>query len=296
MKIYLIDGTYELFRAYYGAPKRSNESGMEVGAVVALLRTLFSLLRRHNASHLACAFDHVIESFRNNLFDGYKTGDGIEAELKQQFVLAEEAVQSLGIVVWPMVDFEADDALATAALRWQKNELVEQVVVCSPDKDLAQCVRGTQVVCFDRRRDQILDERGVVAKFGVSPKSMTDWLALVGDKADGIPGIPGWGPKSTSAVLSYYHHLEKIPKKAESWDIKVPRAVSLAENLATQYEKAFLYRDLTTLREDVPLKETLEDLEWKGPRAELKSFCCRIGAPNLLGQVPSVLTNTTREI
>ncbi len=261
---------------------------MEVGAVVALLRTLFSLLRHQETSHLACAFDHVIESFRNDLFDGYKTGEGIEPELKQQFLLAEKAVHALGVVVWPMTEFEADDALATAASRWREEQQVDQILLCSPDKDLAQCVRDTRVVCLDRRRGQILDEQGVIAKFGVSPRSIPDWLALVGDRADGIPGISGWGPKSSSLVLSHYHHLEQIPREATSWEIRVSRAASLAENLATHRQEALLYRDLATLRSDVPLKESLEDLHWRGPRRELESLCRQIGAPNLLDRVPPI--------
>ena len=288
MKIHLVDGTYELFRAYYGAPGRRDEAGMEVGAVVALLRTLFSLLRHQETSHLACAFDHVIESFLNDLFDGYKTGEGIEPELKQQFLLAEKAVHALGVVVWPMTEFEADDALATAASRWREEQQVDQILLCSPDKDLAQCVRDTRVVCLDRRRGQILDEQGVMAKFGVPPRSIPDWLALVGDRADGIPGISGWGPKSSSLVLSHYHHLDQIPREATSWEIRVSRAVSLAENLATHRQEALLYRDLATLRSDVPLKESLEDLHWRGPRRELESLCRQIGAPNLLDRVPPI--------
>ncbi len=291
MKIHLVDGTYELFRAYYGAPGRRDETGIEVGAVVALLRTLFSLLRHRETSHLAFAFDHVIESFRNELFDGYKTGEGIEPELKQQFLLAEKAVHALGIVVWPMIEFEADDALATAASRWRKEQQVEQIVLCSPDKDLAQCVQGTRVVCLDRRREHILDEQGVIAKFGVPPSSIADWLALVGDRADGIPGIKGWGPKSTARVLSHYHHIEEIPREATSWEIGVSRAASLARNLATHRQEALLYRDLATLRSDVPLKESLEDLYWRGPRPEFESLCRQIGAPNLLKQVPSTDTD-----
>ena len=283
MKVHLIDGTYELFRAYYGAPTRQNSGGVEVGATLAFARTLMVLLRQKDSSHLACAFDHTVESFRNELFTGYKTGEGIEPELLRQFPLVEQAASALGIVVWPMVEFEADDALATSATRFRKESEVEQVVVCTPDKDLAQCVQGSQVVCLDRRRERILDEEGVLEKFGISPGSIPDWLALVGDSADGIPGVPGWGAKSSSRVLAHYRHLEDIPAEASSWDVEVRGARSLAKNLKAHRKEVLLYRTLATLRTDVPLKENLDDLRWKGiPRDRMEAFAKEMGAPRLL--------------
>jgi len=285
MKIHLVDGTYELFRAYFGTPPRRDAEGREVGAAVGLLASLISLVREAETTHVAVAFDHVIESFRNELFAGYKTGDGIEPELWAQFPLAEEAAAALGLVVWPMVEYEADDALAAAAARWAA--AVEQVVVCSPDKDLTQMVRGTRVVCLDRRRRITLDEAGVEAKFGVKPGSIPDYLALVGDSADGIPGIPRWGAKSTAAVLARYGRIEEIPDAAADWDVQVRGAAALAENLAGSREAALLYRRLATLRTDVELDEELEDLEWPGaPRDELTAFLEKVDATNLAERVP----------
>ena len=285
MKVHLVDGTYELFRAYYGAPNRQSPEGIEVGATIAFVRTLMVLLRQKDSSHLACAFDHTVESFRNDLFAGYKTGEGIEPDLLGQFLLVEQAASALGIVVWPMIDFEADDALATGALRFRNEPEVEQVVVCSPDKDLAQCVQGSKVVCLDRRRELILDEKGVLEKFGVPPGSIPDWLALVGDRADGIPGVPGWGVKSSSRLLARYHHLERIPAEASAWEVDVRGAHSLAENLRAHRQEVLLYRTLATLRTDVPLRENLEDLRWKGiPRDRLETLAQELGAPRLLAE------------
>ncbi len=211
MKIHLVDGTYELFRHHFGAPPRKAPDGREVGATVGLLRSMVALLATPGVTHLGVAFDHVIPSFRNDLYPGYKTGEGVDPALLAQFPLAEEAISALGVVVWPMVEFEADDALGTAARRFEKLSPVEQIVICSPDKDLAQLVSGNRVVCWDRRREIVLDEAGVLAKYGVPPESIPDWLALVGDAADGYPGIPGWGAKSAAVVLSSYGHLESIP-------------------------------------------------------------------------------------
>ena len=281
LKIHLVDGTYELFRNHFGAPKRKSPGGREVGATVGLLRSLVALLSRPGTTHVACAFDHVIESFRNKLYTGYKTGEGIDPDLLAQFPLAEEAISALGIVVWPMVDFEADDALATAAARFRDAKSVEQVVICSPDKDLTQSVRGKKVVCWDRRREIVYDEKGVVQKFGVRPESMPDWLALVGDTADGYPGIKGWGEKSASAVLARYIHLEKIPQDPQKWKVSVGRAQSLSENLESHRNDALLFRRLATLREDVPLKEKLKDLEWRGARERLKKVCRTLGVEEL---------------
>ena len=283
MKVHLIDGTYELFRAYYGAPPRNSPEGIEVGATLAFSRTLMGLLRQKDSSHLACAFDHTVESFRNDLFEGYKTGEGIEPDLLGQFSLVERAASALGIVVWPMVEFEADDALATGALRFSSEPEVEQVVVCSPDKDLAQCVQGSHVVCLDRRKDRILDEKGVFEKFGVPPDSISDWLSLVGDSADGIPGVPRWGAKSSSRILERYRHLEEIPIEASAWEVKVRGAHSLAESLKAHREEVILYRTLATLRTDVPLKENLDDLKWEGVRVEqLEALAQELGVPRLL--------------
>ena len=276
MKIHLVDGTYELFRHHFGAPPKKTSSGREVGATLGLLRSLIALLSDPEVTHLACAFDHVVESFRNDLFDGYKTGEGIDPELLAQFSLAEEAVAALGIVVWPMVEFEADDVMATAAARFRDDPRVEQIVICSPDKDLMQLVSGTRIVCWDRRRDLVIDETSVIEKYGVPPKSIPDWLALVGDSADGIPGIPSWGAKSSTTLLAAYQHIENIPQDPESWDVKVRGAKRLSENLNENLETAIFYRRLTTLRDDVPLKEELEHLEWQGADERLKEFCLEL--------------------
>ncbi len=257
-----------------------------MGATRGLLRSLRSLLHADGVSHVGVAFDHVIESFRNELFAGYKTGAGVPEELMAQFPLAERATQALGVVCWPMLGFEADDALATAAARWGDTPAVEQVLVCTPDKDLAQCVRGTRVVQLDRMRQRLFDEAGVLEKFGVPPASIPDWLALVGDTADGIPGIPRWGAKSAAAVLRRFSRIEAIPDDASRWGIAVRGAAALAESLAARREEAALFKRLATLRADVPLAESLSDLEWKGARHEsLWSFCREIGDDNFAGGV-----------
>jgi 5'-3' exonuclease len=286
VRVHLVDGTYELFRAYFGAPRRTAPDGREIGATVALGRTLLGLVRNEGASHLAVAFDHVIESFRNRLFDGYKTGQGIEPDLAAQFAPAERMAHALGFVVWPMVEFEADDALATGAVRFAADARVAQVLLCSPDKDLAQCVRGERVVLLDRRRRQVLDEGGVREKFGVAPASISDWLALVGDAADGIPGIPRWGERSASAALAACGHVEAIPDDPGAWTFQVRGAAALAASLAAHRAELALYKRLATLREDVPLAETLDDLAWHGARLdELKHFCREIGDDDLPGRV-----------
>lgn len=289
MKIHLVDGTYELFRNYFGAPPKKSPDGREVGATLGLLRSLLMLVTSPGVTHVGVAFDHVIESFRNELFAGYKTGDGVDPNLLAQFPLAEEAVSALGIVVWPMVEFEADDALATATKRFKKNKSVEQILVCSPDKDLAQLVEGSRVVCWDRKRDLIIDEAAVVEKFGVPPESMPDWLALVGDSADGYPGIPGWGAKSAATVLSHYKHLESIPDEAGKWklnSISAGRAASLAASLAQRREEARLYKQLATVRMDVPLEENLSDLKWQGAYKRLMEFCHRLGDEKIPLRIP----------
>ena len=282
MKIHLVDTTYELFRAYFAHPSRQAPDGREVGAVRGLMQTLLALLRQEDVTHVACAFDHVVLSFRNQLFAGYKTGEGTPEDLKSQFELAERAAQALGLVVWPMIEFEADDALASAAHQWEEDPQVEQVVICSPDKDLTQMVRGQRVVCLDRRREVVLDDAGVRQKFGVAPASIPDYLALVGDAADGIPGIPRWGAKSAGAVLERYRHLEQIPDHATTWDVKVRGATAIAASLAGRREEAMLYRDLATLRLDVPLAESLDQLEWKGVQNPgFQDFCSELGISGL---------------
>ena len=287
MKVHLVDGTYELFRAYYGAPSATGPDGREVGAARGLVRSLLSLLVSPDVTHVACAFDHVIESFRNGLFDGYKTSQGVPRELLAQFTLAERVTHALGIVVLPMVEFEADDALATAAARFSEAPGVEQVVICTPDKDLAQCVRGTRVVMFDRRRRILLDEGSVKAKFGVLPESIPDWLALVGDAADGYPGLPGWGRKTAATVLSRYRRLEDIPDGDGTWGVTVRGASAVAQKLRDRRADAFLYRSLARLRTDVPLTETLDDLRWSGSRrAELEQVCAEIGEGDVAVRMP----------
>ena len=229
-------------------------------------------------THAACAFDTVIESFRNDLFAGYKSGEGLEPELHGQFALAERAIAALGVVVWPMVEFEADDALAAGAARYVDAPGVERVVLCTPDKDLAQAVRGRRVVTFDRRKGVVLDAEGVVERFGVAPASIPDWLALVGDAADGIPGVPRWGAKSAATVLARYRHIEAIPADPGEWDVKVRGASALAANLAEHRDAAELYRRLATLRTDAPVTERVEDLRWRGPdREALAAVCAELG-------------------
>jgi 5'-3' exonuclease len=266
MKVHLVDGTYELFRAFYGAPSKTGANGREVGGTCALMRSLMYLCSDREVTHVACAYDHVIESFRNDLFAGYKTGAGIDPSLYAQFELAERATRALGIVAWPMIEFEADDALATFAARCEADPQVEQVVIASPDKDLTQCVQQARVVCWDRMRKKVLDEPGVVAKFGVRPSSIPDWLALVGDSADGYPGIARWGARSAAAVLARYEHLEHIPDDPRSWEVPVRGAAALAASLTAARREAMLYRELATLRLDVPLADTLDDLTWRGPQ------------------------------
>ena len=286
MKIHLVDGTYELFRCYFGAPPALSPKGVEVGGTRGLLRTLIGLLRYESVTHVAVAFDHVIESFRNDLYLGYKTGDGVPAELMAQFPLAERAAAALGIVVWPMVEFEADDAIGTAAARWSEAEGVEQVLICSPDKDFAQCVRGTRVVCLDRRKRSLMDEAGVVEKFGVPPASIPDFLALVGDAADGYPGVPGWGRESSRTLLARYGTIDEIPDHERDWDVRVRGAAKLAQSLREHREEAALFRRLALLRTDVPLPETLDDLRWTGvPRDHLEELCAEIGDRDLLSEL-----------
>jgi 5'-3' exonuclease len=287
-KPYLIDGTFELFRAFFGAPPSRAPDGREVGATRGIARSLLSLLRNDGVTHAGVAFDTVIESFRNDLFAGYKTGAGIEVDLFAQFPLAEQIAAALGFVVWGMIDFEADDAIATAAALADADPRVTQVVIASPDKDFGQCVRGERVICLDRMRRRTMDEAGLVARLGIVPASVPDYLALVGDDADGIPGLAGWGAKSTGAVLGRYLHLEAIPDDGARWDVPVRGGAKLAATLASSREAAGLYRTLATLRTDVPLGITdVAELEWRGARRDLlEPLCESIGDGELVGLVP----------
>ncbi|HUI26423.1 MAG TPA: 5'-3' exonuclease H3TH domain-containing protein [Candidatus Kryptonia bacterium] len=281
MILHLLDATFELFRAYFAMPSETAPDGCEVGAVRGLIGSTLALLRQPEVTHIAAATDHVIESFRNHLFAGYKTGEGIAPDLWTQFPLAEKALRGLGVVVWPMVEFEADDALATAARRFA--DQVDQVVILSPDKDLTQCVVANRVVTHDRIRRKTYDDAGVREKFGVAPASIPDLLALVGDSADGIPGIRGWGMKSAAAVLSVYHSIESIPADARNWTIKLRQAPNLAASLTAQRDDALLFKTLATLRTDVPLRETLDDLEWHGvDRGAYVALCQRFGFRDLV--------------
>jgi 5'-3' exonuclease len=276
VKLYLLDGTYELFRAYFGAPPRRAPDGREVGAVAALTGSILGLLSEPGVTHVAAAFDSIIESFRNEVFPAYKTGEGIDPALLDQFPLAERAMKAIGVTVWSLYDYEADDALATAARRWVGD--VDQVVVMTPDKDLAQMYGDWRIVGYDRRKGAFLDREGVVEKFGVEPDSIPDWLGLVGDAADGLPGIPGWGAKSSATILARYGHLEGIPLDAALWDVKVRSADKLAVTLRQRMGDALLYRFLAQLRTDVPLPDSLADLEWKGvPRQRYEAFCEELG-------------------
>ena len=286
MQIHLIDGTYELFRAFYAAPPARGPRGNEVGASRVLLRSLFGWLKGAGVTHAAVAFDTVIESFRNQLFDGYKTGEGIDPDLWAQFPLAERVTRALGVVTWSMIDFEADDALAAFAARAEADPRVERVLLVTPDKDLAQCVRGTRVVGHDRHRNIVLDEAGVQAKFGVLPASIPDYLALVGDTADGIPGVPRWGAKSAAAVLARFGSLERIPTRVEEWGVKVRGADALSSSLEEHREAALLYRRLATLRLDVPLAEVPDDLALGHvDRALLEEVCGELGEESMLERV-----------
>ncbi len=277
MRLHLLDATYELFRAFFGGgPDRQAPDGRDVKGVVGLIESTLSLLRQPDVTHLAAATDQVIRSFRNDLYDGYKTGEGLDPDIVAQFPLAERALEVLGVVVWKMDEFEADDALAAGA--WRFSDDVDRVVILTPDKDLAQCVVGDRVVMFDRRREIVIDEDGVWEKWGVGPESIPDYLGLVGDTADGFPGVPSWGAKSASTLLARYTHLDRIPADAGEWDVKVRGAERLAANLREHREDAALFRHLATLRLDVPIEESLEDLEWQGVlRGPFLAFCDEFG-------------------
>jgi len=282
MKIYLVDGTYELFRHFFAVPSAHDINGQEVGAVRGVLNSVLSMIK-DGATHIGVATDHVVESFRNDLYAGYKTSEGVDPALLSQFPILEEALQAMGVMVWPMVEFEADDAMASAAVKSALDKQVEQVLICTPDKDLAQCVREKRIVQFDRRRNILRDEAGVAEKFGVSPKSIPDYLAVVGDSADGYPGISGWGEKAAALVFSQYPHLEDIPKDWQSWN-SIKRAQKLAETLFGSWDDALLFRKLATLREDAPVFNAVEDLRWKGPSAGSAKCCQRLKSEALFNR------------
>jgi 5'-3' exonuclease len=284
INVYLVDGTYELFRHFFAVPSSKDASGQEIGAVRGVVASVLSMIEQ-GATHIGVATDHVVESFRNNLYSGYKTAEGVPPELLSQFPIVEEALQAMGVLVWPMVEFEADDALASAAAKAALDDLVKQAVICTPDKDLGQCVVGTRVVQMDRRKNLIRDEDGVIAKFGVGPQSIPDYLAVVGDSADGFPGVAGWGEKAAASVLSQYPHLEDIPKDWRQWPPSIRRGRALSESLCNAWADALLFRTLATLRVDVPVFETIEDLRWKGATPEFERFSQRLKAPDLLRRV-----------
>ena len=286
MDVYLIDGTYELFRHFFAVPASADVNGQEIGAVRGVLTSVLSMIER-GATYIGVATDHVVESFRNDLYHGYKTSEGVPEELLSQFPVLEVALAAMGVVVWPMVYYEADDALASAAVKAAKDDRVRQVIICTPDKDLAQCVAGTRIVQLDRRRDLLRDEAGVVAKFGVNPQSIPDYLAVVGDSADGFPGVSGWGVKAAGLTLSQYPHLEDIPKDWRQWDPSIRKARVLSESLFNSWNDALLFRTLATLRLDVPVFETVEELWWKGPRPNFEEHCRRMKATDLLRRITS---------
>lgn len=290
MDVYLVDGTYELFRHFFAVPATADENGQEIGAVRAVLTSVLSMIER-GATHLGVATDHVVESFRNQLYFGYKTSEGVPPELLSQFPILEQALEAMGVLVWPTVYYEADDALASAAAKAAQDDHVSQVLICTPDKDLSQCVVGTRVVQLDRRRNILRHEAGVVAKFGVRPQSIPDYLALVGDSADGFPGVPGWGIKAAAQTLSLYPHLEDIPKDWQEWNPSIRRARPLSETLFNSWDDAMLFRRLATLRLDVPVFDTVEDLYWKGPRPNFEEQCHRMKSTALLSRVKSAMSS-----
>jgi 5'-3' exonuclease len=289
VEIHLVDGTYELYRHHFGMPSSTDQDGREVGAIVGVLGSVLGMIR-DGATHIGVATDHVIESFRNEMYSGYKTGDGIEPALWAQFHPLEDALQAMGVVVWPMVESEADDGLASAASLAAADPRVSRVLICTPDKDLAQCVVDDRVVQVDRRRRETRNAEGVTAKFGVGPASIPDYLALVGDSADGYPGIPGWGAKSAAAVLGHYHHLEAIPDRAADWSVAVRGAARLAEGLAARREEAALFRRLATLRTDLPLFQSTDELRWLGPAHRFESLARHLGSPKLFEQATALGT------
>jgi len=274
VEIHLLDGTYELFRHFYAMPSARDAAGREVGAVRGVLNSVLGMING-GARHVAVATDHVIESFRNGLWAGYKTGAGIDPDLLAQFPLLESSLAAMGVTVWPMVEFEADDALAAAAVRAAADPRVDRVIICTPDKDLAQCVRGTRIVQLNRRTRTTIDEAGVVAKFGVPPASIPDYLALVGDAADGYPGLRGWGAKSTGAVLAKFGHLEAIPADWRTWGVNATSPAALAHTLEENRDAALLFRTLATLRTDIALVDDVDALRWTGPTAGFADLASR---------------------
>ncbi len=278
MQIHLIDGTYELFRHFFAVPSARDAEGREVGAVRGVVASILGMINRGGATHVGVATDHVIESFRNRMWPGYKTGAGIDPDLLSQFGLLEEAVSALGVTLWPMVEYEADDALAAAAAKAEQDPRVDKVLICTPDKDLAQCVRGGRVVQMIRRTNVEMDEAAVVKKFGVPPASIPDYLALVGDSADGYPGLPGWGAKSSAAVLAKFGHIESIPADAKEWRVNANNAATLASTLERDRKLALLFRDLATLRTEIPVFESVDDLAWNGPTDRFEALARRFDA------------------
>jgi 5'-3' exonuclease len=275
--VHLIDGTYELFRHFYAVPSARDAEGREVGAIRGVVASLLGLVQR-GATHVGVATDHVIESFRNRLWRGYKTSAGVDPDLLAQFHPLEDTLRALGFVVWPMVELEADDALAAAAARAAEDPRVGRVIICTPDKDLAQCVRGERILQLDRRRNELRDEAAIVRKFGVPPASIPDYLALVGDAADGYPGLPGWGAKSAAAVLARFGHLEHVPPDPAAWHVNVPRTGALAITLRTRMEEALLFRTLATLRTDAPVFASIDELRWEGPTPAFAPIAARLDA------------------
>jgi 5'-3' exonuclease len=287
MDVHVIDGTYELFRHFFALPHAADTNGQEIAATRGVLVSVLSMIER-GATHIGVATDHVVESFRNDLYPGYKTSEGVPPELLSQFPILEEALSAMGVVVWPMVEFEADDALASAAAKAALDARVRQVFICTPDKDLGQCVVGTRVVQLDRRREIVRDEAGVIAKFGVGPRSIPDFLAVVGDAADGYPGLPGWGIKAAALTFSQYAHLEDIPKDWREWHTSIRKARPLSESLFSGWNDAVLFRTLATLRVDVPVFDTVEDLRWKPPKAEFREYCAKMRSPELFDRAKSL--------
>jgi 5'-3' exonuclease len=277
VEVNLVDGTYELFRHYYALPSARDENGQEVAAVRGVLSSVLGMIRG-GATHIAVATDHVIESFRNELWSSYKTSEGVEPDLLAQFPILENVLAAAGIVVWPMVEFEADDALAAAAVVADRDARVERVIICTPDKDLAQCVRGTRIVQLNRRTRVTLDESGIIQKFGVSPESIPDYLALVGDSADGYPGLRGWGAKSSAALLAKFVHLESIPTDWHEWHVNVSNASALTDTLDRERDRALLFRTLATLRTDLPLFGNVDQLRWNGPTPAFDEVAARFDA------------------
>jgi 5'-3' exonuclease len=286
LDIHLIDGTYELFRHFFAVPRARDAEGHEVAAVRGVVYSILGLISG-GATHVGVATDHVIESFRNRLWRGYKTGAGIDPDLRAQFEPLEDALRALGVAVWPMVEFEADDALAAAAAKAALDPRVERVFICTPDKDLAQCVRGSKVVQFIRRTRTLFDEAGIVKKFGVRPQSIPDYLALVGDSSDGYPGLPGWGPKSAAAVLARFGRLEAIPDDWTTWGVNANSPASLARTLARDRDLALLFRDLATLRTDIELFDSVDDLQWRGPTPAFPALAARLDAAALTAKPAS---------